>query len=193
MNIGKRMAWPRRGFTLTEAAIVLGIVGLILGAIWVAAASVYDNLRVSTTSNQLIQIVQSVRSMHATQSTLDADIDALLVAKAGGIPSDMVVKDTNGAITGVYDVWGGSLTIQATTHTMTNDSFAVTFAKVPQGACSNLLMRNTGQGRDTGLIGAGNSISKNTSFPMTLTQAVAACSSTTTAGNNVVFTFRLKT
>ena len=37
----------RRGFTLTEIAIVLGIVGLILGAIWVAAAAVYNNLRVS--------------------------------------------------------------------------------------------------------------------------------------------------
>ncbi len=33
-NIQRR----NRGFTLTEMAIVLGVIGLILGAIWVAAA-----------------------------------------------------------------------------------------------------------------------------------------------------------
>ncbi len=182
-----------RGFTLTEAAIVLGIVGLILGAIWVAAASVYENLRVSTTSNQLLQIVQAVRSMHATQSTVDSDISAILVARAGGIPSDMVVKDSSGAVTAVRDVWAGDVTIDAATYSVPYDSFAITFSAVPQSACSNLLIRNTGAGRDSGLIGAGSAVSTSTSFPMTLTQAIAACSNTSAAGNNVVFTFRLKT
>jgi len=182
-----------RGFTLTEAAIVLGIVGLILGAIWVAAASVYDNLRVSTTSNQLIQIVQSIRSMHATQNTVDSNITALLVAKAGGVPSDMITKDSSGDISAVRDVWGGDLSITATTYTVNYDSFTVQFTAVPQGACSNFLMRNTGSGRDTGLVGAGNSISTTTSFPLTLTEAVAACSNTGKTGNTIVFTFRLKT
>jgi len=193
MLIRRDLARTSRGFTLTEAAIVLGIMGLILGAIWVAAASVYDNLRVSTTSNQLIQIAQSIRSMHATQSTVDSNITALLVAKAGGVPADMLTKDSSGAISAVRDVWSGDLTIAATTYTVNYDSFAVTFAAVPQGACSNLLMRNTGSGRDTGLVGAGNTVSTTTSLPLTLTEAVAACSGTGTTGNNVVFTFRLKT
>ncbi len=180
------------GFTLTEAAIVLGIVGLILGAIWVAAGAVYENLRVSTTSNQLLQIAQSIRAMHATQNVVDANIDALLVARAGGMPSDMITRDSNGAVTAVRDVWGGDVSIAATTYNVTNDSFSVTFTEVPQSACSNLLMRNTGTGRDTGLIGAGNSVSTTTSFPLVLSSAVAACSSTAAAGNTVVFTFRLK-
>jgi len=193
MTVEKKIAQRRRGFTLTEAAIVLGIVGLILGAIWVAAASVYDNLRVTTTSNQLLQIVQSIRSMHATQNTIDPAIDAVLVAKAGGMPSDMVTRSAAGAVTNVRDVWAGDVEIDPYMYTVANDSFAVTFSAVPQGACSDLLVRNTGAGRDSGLVGAGNAASKTTPFPMTLTQAVAACSSTASTGNDVVFTFRLKT
>lgn len=57
-----------RGFTLTEAAIVLGIVGLILGAIWVAAASVYGNMRVKRGSEQLLTIAQNVRQLMATST-----------------------------------------------------------------------------------------------------------------------------
>ena len=181
----------KRGFTLTEAAIVLGIVGLILGAIWVAAAAVYNNLRVTTTSNQLLQIVQSIRSMHATQQTVDSAINALLVAKAGGIPKDMLDVPTNP--TTVTDVWAGAVTIAAATSVVANDSFSVAFSRVPQGPCADLLVRNTGSGRDSGLIGAGNAASNSTTFPLGLSTAVTACGVTTTSGNDVVFTFRLKT
>src|ERR1700685_3788359 len=59
----------KRGFTLTEIAIVLGIIGLILGAIWVAAAAVYTNMRVARSSQELLQITQAVRSLYATSTT----------------------------------------------------------------------------------------------------------------------------
>lgn len=177
-----------RGFTLTEAAIVLGIVGLILGAIWVAAAAVYNNLRVTTTSNQLLQIVQSVRSMHATQQTVDASISGLLVAKAGGMPKDMLRLNASGIPTAVEDVWGGDVAIAAAA---SNGAFSVSFEDVPQGPCSDLLVRNTGSGRDSGLIGAGNASATNTTFPLNISTAVGACANATS--NTVVFTFRLKT
>src|SRR5271170_6840773 len=60
-----------RGFTLTEIAIVLGIIGLILGAIWVAAAAVYTNMRTSKTTTELLDIVQNMRAMYATSGTID--------------------------------------------------------------------------------------------------------------------------
>src|SRR5271168_1816583 len=61
----------KRGFTLTEIAIVLGIIGLILGAIWVAAAAVYNNLRTSRATTELLTIAQNVRATYATSSTVD--------------------------------------------------------------------------------------------------------------------------
>lgn len=188
MLIKKNMSQKHRGFTLTEAAIVLGIVGLILGAIWVAAASVYENLRVSTTSNQLLQIVQAVRSLHATQNTIDDSLSAKDLAKAGAIPSDMIVR-SGGEISSVTDVWGGEVTIEPSD--LAVDAFSITFEDVPQSACTSLLVRNAGEGHDSGLIEAGG-VALGTSNSIPLSNAVSACG-TGDAGGSVTFVFRLKT
>jgi Tfp pilus assembly protein PilV len=186
----KQTKYKIRGFTLTEAAIVLGIVGLILGSIWVAAAAVYRNMRVSTTSNQLLQITQSIRSMHATSATVDSAITAVALATAGAIPGDML--DNLTAPTTVRDVWTGNVTVTAATQTVAGDSFTIAFAKVPRDACIDILVRNTGAGRDSGLVKAGSLASQTTNMPITVTGAAAYCSTTTVTGNTIAFTFLLK-
>ncbi len=199
MLVKKMMPRSMRGFTLTEAAIVLGIVGLILGAIWVAAAAVYNNLRVSTTSNQLLQMVQSIRSIHATQNTIDTALagtaGAVLIARTGGMPKDMLDSPTNP--TTVRNVWNGLVELaSANSAGVAGDSFTITFPGVPQSACSDLLTRNTGAGRDTGLFSAGANGTLYTqaagNFPVSVTNAVGACSVTAAAGNTLTFTFMLK-
>lgn len=54
----------KRGFSLIEAAIVLGVVGLVIGGIWVAAASVQENRRQSRYLSQILEIVQNVRRQY---------------------------------------------------------------------------------------------------------------------------------
>mgnify|MGYP001202658320 FL=1 len=44
----------KRGFNLIEAAIVLGVVGLVIGGIWVAANAVNDHFKVSRTAAGII-------------------------------------------------------------------------------------------------------------------------------------------
>jgi type II secretory pathway pseudopilin PulG len=191
MLIKRVMPRSLRGFTLTEAAIVLGIVGLILGAIWVAAAAVYNNLRVTTGSNQLLQITQSIRSIHATSQTVDSALDVNAVARTGGVPKDMM-DDPNDPSTFING-WGGSLTIDpATINGAADTGFTITFTGVPQGPCSDMLVRNTGSGRDSGLFEAGvtGTMLGTNDFPIGITNAVDTCSDPT--DNDVAFTFRLK-
>jgi prepilin-type N-terminal cleavage/methylation domain-containing protein len=62
------LAWHRRnrtpGFTLTELAMVLGIVGLITAAIWSAASSVYQNRNTANAVQQLTTLVGRIRAMY---------------------------------------------------------------------------------------------------------------------------------
>lgn len=206
MLMEKIMPRKLRGFTLTEAAIVLGIVGLILGAIWVAAAAVYNNLRVSTTSTQLLQMVQNIRSMHATQQTMDTTLTghagAVTLAQAGAIPKDMLNDQQNP--TQVRNVWGEQVGITSfTVNAVAGAGFTVTLPGVPQGPCTDLLVRNTGAGRDSGLLEAGANGTNSTlaqtpganGFPITVTTALGMCNlqGTGPTANTINFTFALKT
>lgn len=194
-TLSQRSGQSRKGFTLTEAAIVLGIVGLILGAIWVAAAAVYNNLRVNRTNQQLLQIVQTVRSMHATQQTIAAASTAQWI-QAGVFPRDLV----NAAGTDTINQWNGPIAVVAAA---TGTAFQVSFGLVPRAACVDMLVKNTGQGRDTGLSGAGASTTAvssgtlitgltnitATSNGLSVIDATSACANDT---NTVAFTFNLR-
>ena len=50
----------KRGFNLIEAAIVLGIVGLVIGGIWVAAAKISQKQRVSQTLEGIFSIAEQL-------------------------------------------------------------------------------------------------------------------------------------
>lgn len=52
----------RKGFNLVEAAIVLGVVGLVIGGIWVAASAVSENMKVKRLSEGLQLIYSGVRN-----------------------------------------------------------------------------------------------------------------------------------
>jgi type II secretory pathway pseudopilin PulG len=51
----------KKAFSLIEAAIVLGIIGLVIGGIWIAAASVQENNRVSRHLQLQVAIYLSAR------------------------------------------------------------------------------------------------------------------------------------
>ena len=143
MSLQQRHVRLQKGFTLTEAAIVLGIFGLVLGAIWVAAASVYANLRVNHMNTAVLQIAQGVRGLYATQQTITSGDRTQDFISAGLIPNDLVVSTTK-----AKDAWGGPLFVVGTTD---GAGFAIEFGGIPSTDCVNFVAKVAGAGHDAGL------------------------------------------
>lgn len=183
------LPFPRqRGFTLTEAAIVLGIVGVLLSAIWLAAANVYVSGRVAHTSEQLTTIIGRMRSLYGMRPTIDVAVTSAELAASGVFPLDMPLDIPSG---NVGNLWGGNAIIAAANvRGVMGDGFSVTFTQVPRDACVQLLMRWAGNRlRDTGLVGADSVVTTATTFPVRLTDATTSCAAAT---NDVVLTLRLR-
>jgi prepilin-type N-terminal cleavage/methylation domain-containing protein len=127
--VNARVSSLRRGFTLTEIAIVLGVIGLILGAIWVAASSAYRNLKITNAPKQIMIIVQNVRSLYASQPGFAAsDIDTYMTGpmiSAGVFPSDLVVGSN------AVDAWGGGVNVWVEDP----NNFWVVYTALPPSDC----------------------------------------------------------
>ena len=192
----------KKGFTLTEIAIVLGIIGMILGAIWTAASSVYNNQRISHANTSILQITQGVRTLYSEApnmgNTASQDMTASLIT-AGALPMDII----NG--TAAIGPWASSA-IKVLGGSVANDvSFTIEISNVPLKACISLISSIGGASRDTGLFGiatttaaapittasAGTALTSSSAQIAVVTPAIAttACSAAT---NTVQFGFGLK-
>ena len=56
--------FSRRAFTLTELAIVLGVISVAIGGIWVAGAKVWEDYQVYRLNRQILQTVQNIREYY---------------------------------------------------------------------------------------------------------------------------------
>lgn len=82
----------KRGFNLVEAAIVLGIIRLVIGGIWTAASSVQHNNRVTESSKLIGQLYQNARSLYAGHAATHHTINGPLLRSI--TPSNYDIKGT---------------------------------------------------------------------------------------------------
>lgn len=174
------------GFNLIEAAIVLGVVGLVVGGIWISAAAVQQNLRNADASKGLLQIVQNIRNIYYGQTlTSTATITTEMIA-ANAFPSDFIQSTTD-----VRNPWNGGIVLRIAGAAF--DKLEVDFAAVPKDSCIKLVSGNsnalsislsqividaTTGGTDTTL----------SSFPVSSATAVTTCGTT----NTLTWQFGLK-
>jgi|GEM_PF-3211400 len=83
----------RRGFNLIESAIVLGVIGLVVAGIWVAAAGLARNREITELSRKIVFIKNAYLTFTAnSRATLDEDS----LKNAGIIPADVPMKNVSG-------------------------------------------------------------------------------------------------
>lgn len=81
------------GFNLIEAGIVLGIVGLVIGGIWVAAAKINEDRIANRIAEATLHYYQSASA--AIRNSRDISWSTASVAiEAGFIPRDIIVSES---------------------------------------------------------------------------------------------------
>jgi type II secretory pathway pseudopilin PulG len=84
-----------RGFSLTELAIVFGVMGIILGGIWVYVGSMQSVAQRQQLAEELSTVVNNVHALYAGQAGIGANGDSIsavtpFLIQESAIPSTMV-------------------------------------------------------------------------------------------------------
>jgi prepilin-type N-terminal cleavage/methylation domain-containing protein len=163
------------GFTLTEIAIVLCIIAVIIGAIMAAASTVYYRLRLNRGMDELGQIVNNMHSLYQAQNisyaalnppaTVNFTTYTSTLIQEGIFPSDMLSPvQTPGtppcAGTVASNPWssatgtcGGSTTGTVLLSLVGSSGkpvqFVVRFTGVPLSSCADLIIRTSQPGVDS--------------------------------------------
>jgi prepilin-type N-terminal cleavage/methylation domain-containing protein len=150
------------GFTLTEAAIVLAIIGLILGAIWGAAAMMMEKYREQRAVNQIIAIFGKYQQLYPNVSSLSSggppnppnDLTCLGML-AGAFPPDMLTTPNFTCVTfgnssypespsgdSAYPTtpWGGTSTVVVWAPVTNKNMFTIDYSGISSAGCVVLAM-----------------------------------------------------
>ena len=170
-----------RGFNLIEAAVVLGIIGLVVGGVWTAASSIAENQLIATTAEGLTFSAQRARSLYpqwAIQQTVGngtGDITQQMIA-AGAIYPSWVISGAVAKIPAGDSRF--SIALQGNTLGLGNGTVNLTlFPPLKKSICSRIVTLTSTQGsQELALIAvAGTPTTTFSTFPISPNSANSAC------------------
>jgi len=138
------MQGRRRGFTLVELAIVLGAMGMVMGAIWGVVDTVWNNYRFNKMNDQVKEVVLNIRANFGPKGALPfaiGDITGFLENNTYRlIPIEM--RATPGAAGSAINhalgsVAGGSFGVEE----LTTTSFRIYLRGLSKANCMKMLMQ----------------------------------------------------
>ncbi len=173
------------GFSLTEMAIVLGIVGIVLSAIWTTRNIVAEKQRVDVAVTGIRETAENVRALYTGQSTFTYPTTTSAKICAGLYAKSFVVdaRQSSGQMTdcttwSVINPWGGDVLLGfhdndggtfSYAHAFTIAIMPVSGGFLPTSVCAELADRLAGTDTRTGL--GSPSTSHGVPFPSPLIPA----------------------
>jgi Tfp pilus assembly protein PilV len=170
-----KFAKRQKGLSAIETLFVILIATLALIGALALGYKMFGNQQNSSEQENIVNLLVNTRSLKGSQGYGAAATNLVpqLIA-VDGVPDTMTV--TTGVI---YNSWGGTVTITATTPT----SFTVTASKIPQAGCVALATRVAKSDQFS------TSINGGTAAVGEITAATASTSCTTVVtGNSIAWT-----
>lgn len=189
----------QKGLTLVETVVVLGVFAVIIAAVWVVVAVVYDNVRQYQATQQLQTTVQNVRQLYtriaAFSSPAGTDMTTTFDSQEA-FPKEMRLNP--GSASGTLNhPWSSHASGTVKAYVVDSSTFGIRFNKMPKKACINLATKLSG-GEVAGLnavgFGTGGSITTTKSgnqLPLTVIGAGLVCTNSSN-DNTVEWQFALR-
>lgn len=191
---------PRRGFSLLEAAIVLGVVGVITAGLMTLMSSTNSAANASRTIQQIDLTVKSVRNYFITRALPSTATDAstnytsAVMRAAGVFPEDTCPANcVSGSVTNVFNAYNGTITFSLPTTATIPDAnrFKLVLTNIAKYGCVQLGLTFGNDAVNRGLYSFDANGTAYTTFPITLANLNTACSSAT--ANTVTLIFYINT
>jgi type II secretory pathway pseudopilin PulG len=164
-------ARKKKGFNLIESAVVLGVVGLVIGGIWVGAAALNEQWNVTRHAQQIQLIANRTMALLKGQSYsvgVWSSVTPELLA-AGVFPEDMSVVSGD-----PRNVWGGIVSVNLAPGSPVTQ-FAVSTRGLDYAACTKMVFAVAGSFKDGSFLEKVNtakmddSNAMSVSVPLTIT------------------------
>lgn len=165
------------GRSMIEMLGVLAIIGVLSVGGIAGYSKAMNKYRVNKTMDQIMQTVAATRTLFYGHKTYAALGDTL-IQKAHLLPDEL---ENGGA-----NPFGGTVKLEVANKTGTDKkAFSLKYTKIPEEACIDLVTQDWGKGARSGFvkITAGNK--DFTSSPVSVTDAVSAC----TTDNTITWAF----
>ena len=122
--------------------MVLGILGIVLSVIWVAAESVYRMLKNSNETREILSIAQNAHMLLTPQQDIGAGFLTQAFVASGVIPKDMIVYPGDSTGQTVLSPWGTQVQIASQSNwggLSDPKAYEIVYWNLTTAECANIL------------------------------------------------------
>lgn len=130
-------ARKKRGFNLIESAIILAVIGLVIGGIWAASTGFYEDHKVSKTIQDIdvaARNIQNIISISDSANIGNGTGITALVRDSGAFPAGWVKGSS------IKNPFGGNVSL-SNYYGATYNNFNIQLFGIPRSACIKLIVK----------------------------------------------------